>query len=582
MSRRWTMVALGLAIGLGAQGSAHAEEPELTWTGRVQSDLRLRPEADEVGQFYNKLELPSGVARNQNLVGTTINLKLGDVGAVADIDLALYGFSRDFNSIGDLALREQVDPYRIDVHQLYVEVKNLAIDGLDLRVGQQLVQWGVGDQFNPTNNLNADNVEDALRFGDQLGNAMVRVDYWINEEWSLTGVLVPVFKPALLPRTGPLGTARVDRIPLTDAFLRHRIEAENASVGGSLLGYPTTVSNVTPELPSTSFENMQAGYRIGGTIAEQEISLSYYLGRTDFPQPMRNHAVQDKTPRCNPDQPSECVRGLLGTEVTVGYPRMHVYGFNLAGEIGWLKELSDVFNAIGYRMEGALVVPQRSTLQITNGQLDLVFPQPAGEYDYNDDGRPGGPEPAVVDATPFLKWVVGLDYSFGEHVMVIAQWVHGFVDEYGAGDFIHEGWTVLESGVTTDDTTTTLSCALPRDGTTCAREVLRPRLGDYLVAILDLKFLDSKALLRVLGILYLNGVREEYWDPVQQQRVSDSYSMFTSEGFSAVIYPEFNYNFGNGLELGAGGLVMLGNRNSKFGDPQTGGTLVWTRGRYSF
>ena len=576
------MVALGLGLGLASTSPAWAQEPELTWSGRVQSDLRFRPESAEVGHFYDKQELPSGVARNQNMIGTTLHIKMGDVAAVADIDFVLYGFSRDLNGIGALALRENVDPYRFDVHQLYVEVKNIFVDGLDLRVGQQLVQWGVGDQFNPTNNLNADNVEDSLRFGDQLGNAMVRLDYWINDTWSITGVLVPVFKPALLPNTGYLGTARVDRIPLTDASLRHRIESENASIGGPLLGNPTMVSSVTPELPATSFENMQFGYRIGGTIAEQEISFSYYLGRTDFPQPIRNHAHQDQTARCNPDAPTDCVKGLMLTDVTLGYPRMHVYGFNMAGEIGWLKDASEVFNAIGYRLEGALIVPQRSTLKITNDQINIAFPQPAGEYDYDNDHHPGGPEPAVVDATPFLKWVVGLDYSFGEHVMVIAQWVHGFVDEFGAGDFIKEGWTVVESGVTSSDMDTTLRCSLPRDGTTCAREVVRPRLGDYLVAIVDVKFLDSKALLRLLGILYLNGVHEQYWDPVAQQRVSDYHNIFTSDGFSAVLYPEFNYNFGNGLELGGGGLVMLGNRNSKFGDPQTGGTLIWTRGRYSF
>ena len=34
------------------------------------------------------------------------------------------------------------------------------VSGLDLKVGHQVVQWGVGDQFNPTNTLNAENLED--------------------------------------------------------------------------------------------------------------------------------------------------------------------------------------------------------------------------------------------------------------------------------------------------------------------------------------------------------------------------------------------------------------------------------------
>jgi hypothetical protein len=56
--------------------------------------------------------------------------------------------------------------------------------------------------------------------------------------------------------------------------------------------------------------------------------LSFYRGRSDFPQPTANHTrlVDDK--RCNPNNPSDCVNGTLVTDVTVEYPQMHVYGFN--------------------------------------------------------------------------------------------------------------------------------------------------------------------------------------------------------------------------------------------------------------
>ncbi len=66
------------------------------------------------------------------------------------------------------------------------------------------------------------------------------------------------------------------------------------------------------------------------------------------------------------------------------------------------------------------------------------------------------------------------------------------------------------------------------------------------------------------------------------QRTMTHYSLFTTQGFSASIFPELDYNFGNGLELGAGALVLLGARTTKFGDPAAGGTEVFTRGRYSF
>ena len=53
-------------------------------------------------------------------------------------------------------------------------------------------------------------------------------------------------------------------------------------------------------------------------------------------------------------------------------------------------------------------------------------------------------------------------------------------------------------------------------------------------------------------------------------------------GFSAVLFPELDYNFGNGLELGTGALVLLGHSYTKFGDPAAGGSVYFVRGRFSF
>jgi len=567
---------------MGAGDETDTDEPTISWAGKIQSDIRFRVATESVGSYYDRLSVPAGVARNENVLGLKFQAGLGDVKGVADIDLVLLGYPDKIAGISGLAHRDQVDPYRFDIHSLFVEVKNLGIDGLDLRVGQQLVMWGVGDQFNPTNNLNADDVEDPLRFGDQLGNVMVKLDYWITEDWSASGVLVPIFKPALLPRSAQLGLASVDRLPFVSPEFRYRVHAEQAAMGGPTMGYPTTVAATNIETPEVNFENMQFAFRIAGSIGEHDIALSYYNGRTDFPVPKNNHTRKNETPFCNPENPAQCTKGLLETETTLHYPRMHVYGINLAGEVAWLEAISDVFKPIGYRMEWALVVPERATMSITNDPFSINNINVPAVYDYDGDGYPGGPEPAVVDDVAFAKWVFGLDYTFNEYLYTNIQWVHGFVDEYGAGDYFHDGKQVAHGGVTSDDTTTIMRCLIPLNGTECAREMTRPRLADYLVIGFDFKFLEERALARILTILYLNGVWEDYWDSAQQKRVREYHNMFTDEGFSAVVYAEFNYNFGNGLELGFGGLVMLGNEYSKFGHPANGGSLVWTRGRYSF
>ncbi len=557
------------------------DDIDIEWSGRIQSDLRFRVDGQSVGGWYSRQELPVGVDRNENIAGLRFKASYGDVSGVADLDFVVYGYAQDLESVDDLSRREKTDPYRFEAHRLYLKVEDLFTPGLELRVGQQLILWGVGDQFNPTNNLNADDVEDVLLFGDQQGNFMVRADYWLDEDWSITGVLVPIFKPALLPRSGGLALAMPDRIPIGDEYVRHRLHTE-LGAARVLANHPTVVRNIGIELPETTLENMQASYRIAGTIGEQDVAISYYRGRTDFPIPKRNVNTQDSTPACNPDDPSDCIDGTIDTAVTLHYPEMHVYGLNMAGELP-TDEIADFLSAIGYRLEVALIVPERAEMEIQMGDLDIAGYQiPAGEYDYNGQDPGIGSRPVVVDDTPFAKWTLGLDYTFFENLYANVQWVHGMPDEYGAGDWISEGYAVRSGGVVNDEAAI-VSCALVNvDGTQCAVETLRPQIADYLVVGIDIKALKQKLLVRLFTILDLSGVWTVQYDPVAGERVKDFHGPFSDEGFGAILYPEVNYNFGNGLDLGAGALFQVGKEHGKFGDPAAGGSLAWARTRFAF
>ena len=589
-SARSSLLALSLlAASFAFAPPARADdELKLEWTGRIQSDLRFRLEDKALGDFYNDLHLAPGVERNQNLFNLKLKSTFGRFTGVASVDFVLNGVTGKLDGLSDLSAYEKVQPYRFEPQALYIEGKDLIVKGLDLRIGHQIVSWGVADQFNPTNNLNADDLRDPLLFGRQQANFMVKLDYWVTKSLSLSGVLVPIFKPALLPYSAALGVGAIDRLPFNDANLRHRIEAETATSAGAQIGYPTVVSRAIPVIPDPSPENMQVAFRVAGTIAEQDVSLSYYNGRTDFPQPFSNHTKQTAGLQCDPKDSSRCIKGLLETEVSLAYPRMHVYGLNATGEVNPFSWISDKIHGMGYRVEAALIVPQRSTLKLEQDMLSVAIPLPAGEYDYDNNGKPGGAEPAVVDATAFLKWTVGLDYAFGDHVYANVQWVHGLADEFGAGDFLHKGYTVRQSGVTTNEADTRSRCVLsPQltllgDGTRCAREVLAPKLGDYVVLGVDLKFFDDAALLRLFTIWSMSGVTVDEWSETQNKRVTKHFGLFTKEGFSAVLFPEFTYNFGSGLELGVGALIELGRGYTKFGDPAAGGSTLFTRGRYSF
>jgi hypothetical protein len=576
--------ALVALVPLG-EGAARADELKFDFSGKIQSDLRFRLEDKSVGDFYNKVELKPGVERNQNLLSIKAKATFGKFSGVASVDMYLnaVGAGVKLTGFGDLQKYNAVQPFTFEPQSLYVEGKDLFLKGLDVRVGNQIIYWGVGDQFNPTNNLNSDDLRDPLLFGKQQPNFMVRADYWITKGFSMTGVLVPIFKPALLPASSALGAADIQRMPFVDNTFRQRIESEFGFAASNVVGYPTVVNSLTPVLPAPGMDNMQFSYRLAGSIGEQDIALSYYVGRTDFPQPFSNHTSQVDRARCDPNAPTRCINGVLATDVLLAYPRMHVYGFNMAGEVNPFKKISDKIHGIGYRIEAALVVPQQTNLQLTQDALPALF-QRGGEYDYQANGIPGGQAPPVVTSDAFAKWTIGLDYTFGAHVYVNAQWVHGLADEFGAGGLFQEGkgYAVRQSGVSTTGTNTNATCVIPKNGSMCATETTLPKLGDYLVLGADFKFLDDQGLFRLFTIWALDGVQMSSWDPASQRRVVQSASLFTKTGFSASIYPEVDYNFGNGLELGAGALLLLGADYTKFGDPAAGGSLVFTRGRYSF
>lgn len=575
------LLAMGFLSWAVAKPAFADDELSIKTRGRMQGDFQLRIEDKSTGPYYDRHALPAGPEWARATFALGIDASYRQFKGVADLEIVANGFSTDVGGIGDLARMEKVDPVRIEVRNLYAEARNLFVDGLDLRVGQQVISWGVGDQFNPTNNLNPDDLRDRLLFGTQAGNFMLKADYWPVPDLAVTAVLVPVFKPALLPQSAVLGPAAIDRLPFVSDPLRWRTEAEMAASG--LLGYPTIVEAANVELPERNLDNMAETVRIAGSIGGQDLALSYYRGRHDFPVPIANHTRLDRmAAQCDPNSPSDCINGRLATTVTLSYPRMQVFGLNAAGEIP-LSWLSQGLHGIGYRFEAALILPELSTIRITNDALDLPGQmQPAGEYDYDGDGQPGGPRPAVVNETPFLKWAIGLDYTFGEHVYLNAQWVHGLPDEYGAGDFFHDGAAVRASGVTSDPGSTLVVCALAKDGSSCASETYRPRLADYAVVGVDFKLKNNALLLRLFTILDLSGMTTSNWDDARAERVTNHHSPFSAEGFSAVIYPELNYNFGNGLDLGLGALLQLGKNTTKFGDPAAGGSLVWSRARFAF
>ncbi len=123
------------------------------------------------------------------------------------------------------------------------------LESLDLRLGRQMIAWGMADGFNPTDNLSAWDYSDPLDYeGERLALNAFRAD-WYGEMWTLQLVLAPGFEGSLLP----------------DADSRW---------------FPTVPA--IPEPPGNP-RRMQYAARLVGQVGGADLAVSWFDGLDDLP-----------------------------------------------------------------------------------------------------------------------------------------------------------------------------------------------------------------------------------------------------------------------------------------------------------
>jgi hypothetical protein len=524
---------------------------DLKFSGSISSDMRFRIQGQDralpTPTPSQWALLKNGFSRNENRIRATLGVKFGEkVRGVADAELMLYGFS-DLKDIDSTTLRDRVDPYYLEVHAAYIDVYNLfgdVIPRFDLRIGRQTVPWGAADKFNPISNLNTLDLSDPLLFGRALANNMIRADWNPVGDLQMTAVLVPVFRPAQLPRTAPF--ALLDPLrpaPVLNQGIRTALDNERSvyvpvpdPLTGELIPAGRTLTVEADVLaPEVSAANMQFGARMAWKLWGQDMGVSYYRGRFGIPLPAWSIST-----------------GTLDNNLTLTslvYPRTDVVGVEMAGSI-------EKLGGMGYWIEAAVNFPGEVKLALYDAITSPLAPRPmeylagpTGKY-YRSYGQAGqqADRPVVVDKTPFPKATVGADYAFGGHVYVNIQYVHGFIDEFGSGRVARPRKDAID--VT----------AQPR---------VEARIGDYVVAGVDVKLLSERLLLRLFGVLKLPSydLASGLWDDWAP---------------TGVLFPQIIWNVFGGTELMVGSFVMLGDRSTKFGDPAAGATEVFVRGKVSF
>lgn len=418
---------------------------------------------------------------------------------VGDVEAVFFGVAQT-PTLDDISSQRLLTPFHFESDAAYVGIYDL-IPNLDIKIGRQIVQWGTADKFNPTNNINADDLEDRPLFTEPIANQMVVLEWSpLQDNLWFQGVYVPMFFPALLPPSA--GAALQDPqgpVPFARPGDVSKIEAARGLFRYEPGLIPTVTSTVVQ--PRFRFVDGQSAVKVGSNFGGLvDVSASYYNGRHDIPAPVTVQSSFKEDATGEPGTPGCCVQ----SHVTLVYPRIQVIGLDFATQLPFAGNM-------GVWGEAALFFP-------SSKDLFIAFPRP---QDVTPDDGVTNPVSAIsgpsIESRPYLKATAGLDYTFGKHVYVQAQYLRGFIDEIGAS-----------------------------------------HIGNYLFGGTELAFLGRHLLVRLFGVVDLPRGK--------------------SDRASYVVYPALMFKPPWGyatLELGS--FFLLGRPETKFGQKAAGSSIVFAK-----
>ena len=434
---------------------------DVSLNGYLQTDTRFRVQGEREFTWNRSeidLKLEGSPSEKLHLFGETSIRGLGFPSVMTLADLQRFE-------------RDRATPWSIDLKEAYLDVYSFLIDNLDLRIGKQIVVWGTADRINPTSNICPDDLEDVFDFGEKLGVNSIKASlYWsVGEtDLTLTGVFVPVFTPSILPP--PEWTAGL---------------MENQGINppqGMSLGMTLGEVKQEVKLPENKLgETSSFGLRfLANNLKGYDISVSYYRGRdklpiqsslTLWPHSQSAELVQPPASSMPPQGPM-----VMDGKLEMIYPKIQVIGADMAGELPKVR--------VGTWAECALFIPEKVDM-ITN------ISTPLGQMSQTT---------TVLEDKPYLKFVVGWDYTFKDGTYVNFQYLHGFPFERG-----------------------------------------RDNLNDYFAFRLERKFLNDE--LKVTPIGFSIGIDD--WSDV-------------GENYGMVFTPEVSYSPQDNIELKLGAYLLHG------------------------
>lgn len=369
MARLKLLVALIFLLVIWIESNAQTtDEKELKLSGQLFTDQRFL------------LESPNDWAWNETRITLKLNKKIkGNASFYSEVWLRNIGLP-DIATSADLYNKGIVDPYNLEIRQAYVQLPGFIAKNLDLTIGRQIISWGTADKLNPTDNLNPYDMEDILDFGRHRGADAINLNYYFINDFSIQAVFIPFFQPANLP------------VGIFSNALNSDMEIPQ---GVQLESYTDSVAMPRYDIGESS----SVGLRFKGYAKGVDFSLSYVYGLDGIPMNTQNTII-----------PGTSLTSI-NVSAEISYVRNHIFGADLATSIG----------GIGLWAEGALFDPQN----------DVYLTTDYSAY-YPSSPVPVTTDSLLLDKTkPYLKFIVGGDYFFGNGSYLNVQYMHGFIHERG-------------------------------------------------------------------------------------------------------------------------------------------------------
>ncbi len=438
---RTSLTAVLIPLLAMAPSLGQAEE-RLSWSGNLQLDKRFMVERDGIPQYP---------AYHTGFVKLDAIPSDGVEGRIS-WKMRFYDFPVQ-DSIRDLSDTNDTAPLDLLLWEAYGTIYDLGgLEGLDVRVGKQRIAWGKADKLNPTDNLNPDDFTDFFDFGAKVPSWAVKIDYPLIEDGlGLSLVFLPGLVPVSMPR-----------------FVEFPFGGGGANLAGGLPpGMAIAGQTDFVATPEHDLEHSMQAVKLGGTLFTVDWSLSYFHGYDDIPIPT-DIRVRSESP----------------TEATVAtrmeYPEMQVIGADMAGELF----------TVGWWAEAAVFLPE---------EVHTTTTTPTGPTTTETK------DTVALSDEPYVKYTLGLDYTFSWGTYVNLQYSHGFFTERG-----------------------------------------RDALHDYFVGRMEHKFMDDQLKVALGGM----------WETNQFEDVEDDYGLG--------VFPEITWKPYDNSELKIGYLAVFGEGESLF------------------